>query len=118
MTATVVPVQDVARGSGRLNITDVSPVTGNATDGHTMVNDGHTLVLVRNTDNAVDYTVAWTVAASAVDGTTAGTVTPAAYVHGKDYWEGPFPTDKYGTTLRFKPNNAAVTFKAMRVPLA
>lgn len=117
MVATPVPVSDVARGSGRLNITDVSAVTGNTTDGHTMANDGHTLLLVRNTDGAVDtYTVAYTVSAGAIDGATAPTVTPPAFVHGKDYWEGPFPIDKYGTTLRFKPSNAAIVFKAMRVP--
>lgn len=105
MAATPVPVQTVTTAG----IVRGTEVDGDTVNGHSVVNDGRTVLLARNS-GASPYTVtvsfARTVQGQAV---TAKTYTVAA---GTEQWIKMFPTDDVGSTATFTVNNAAIKLLA------
>lgn len=89
-----------------------APTTGNATDNHSVVNDGRVGIIAKNT-GAVDRTVTFH-ASKAVDGLTPPTrveTIPA----GEEQGFGPFSPTEYGASLLVDVAHAEVTLRAIRL---
>jgi hypothetical protein len=85
---------------------------GDATNGHTVANDGKTGILVKNTGataRIVTFKLFKTVDGQAI--TPRAKSLPA----GATYLFGPFPTDHYGAQLDIDVAHAELTLQAVRV---
>src|SRR5215467_15226689 len=92
-----VPVNRGSRNSGRLDITSIAEVVGDAVNNHTIVNDGKTVVHVHNTSGDTARVVTFHTSHG-----TDGLASPAfteSIPFGKTYRYGPYPTADYGTSL-------------------
>jgi hypothetical protein len=116
MTATVIPVGKYGRAASKLVVSALTPAVGNTVDGMTMVNDGRTVVDVKNTNGTTTtHDVGFVTAATLEGQTVTHTETiPAGVIWGF----GPFDPNVYGTTMRFTASHAELTFVARRVPLS
>jgi hypothetical protein len=100
-----VPVNTIARGG----IANATPVTGDATNNHTVVNNGRTWIEVENT-GASSRSLTFHIT-KLVDGQT-----PAARVFtiaaGAKRRHGPFPVADYGTALSVDVAHAELVLAA------
>ncbi|MGW1998537.1 hypothetical protein [Embleya sp. NPDC001921] len=100
-----VPVTTVTRAG----VATATPIPGDATNGHSVVNNGRTKVVVKNT-GATSRTVSFVIT-KLTDGETppAKTFTLAA---GAERSYGPWPTDFYSKVLQINVSHAEVTLLA------
>lgn len=96
-----VPVNSVSRAGKHL--TDAG-TSGDATNDHEFVNDGNTLIRVKNT-NASPCTVELVIART-VDGQVPAVRTVTVAATTGDTLIGPFPVADYGSVVQFNINNA------------
>lgn len=116
MTATNIPVGTYGRGTDKLNVGALSPVVGNVADGMTLLNDGRTVVDVKNTNGSATAHDVGFVTARTLEGHTVTTSdTLAAGVTGG---YGPFDPGVYGSSMHITASHAELTFIARRVPLS
>lgn len=108
MAAVSVPVTSITRAG----VAPTTPTPGDATNGHTMSNDGKSFLLVDNSGVASrTLTVAFS---RTVDGQA---VASRVYTlaSGVDRYIGPFPQSDYGTTLSFTVSHAELLLSAYRL---
>ena len=75
-----------------------------ATNGNSVPNDGHTWIVVDNTDTASHTLTVHLVGGTDGQGITPKTITVAASTTGQMF--GPWPLDSYGTTLLLNVDDA------------
>lgn len=85
---------------------------GDTVNGHSMVNDGRTGLIVSNVGTTVSRSVTFTIARTVDGQTVAPRVEAVAF--GTAQAIGPFPVADYGSTLLFAADNAELTFRAVR----
>ncbi|MEV4939542.1 hypothetical protein [Streptomyces zaomyceticus] len=103
-----VPLNTAARTGVALTTTP-----GNATDNHSMTNDGRTVILVKNTGATVARTVTFKISKK-VDGQTVASRT-ASLVAGEQKLFGPFGTDEYGGVMQIDVDNAELTLTPIKL---
>lgn len=109
MARGAVPVTGISRSGVELPI----ETTGDATNNHSVVNDGKTLLLARNTNGAsTDRTVTVHVTRTVDGQAVASRSYPVAA--GKTKALGPFPPADYGDTLLVDVDNAELMLRAIR----
>lgn len=103
-----VPVTTASRAGAVLATT-----TGDAVNGHVMINDGRTGIIVKNTGATVARTVTYRIAQT-VDGQA---VTPrtATLAVGEQKLFGPFDVNSYGGKLEIDVDNAELTLTPVRM---
>ncbi|MFK8844692.1 hypothetical protein [Streptomyces sp. Ac-502] len=89
-----------------------APTTGDATNGHSVQNDGRVILIVKNT-GASSRNITFLTARS-IDGLTAPTRVEAIPA-GETQVFGPFDANDYGTGLAFDVTHAELTINAVRV---
>lgn len=89
-------------------------VTADATNDHSMANDGNTLLLIRNSNAGAPSTATFVIPGT-VDGQTVAnkTLTVSAGVT-QSRIVGPFPTNTYGGTLNIDVADTNLRFVAFR----
>jgi hypothetical protein len=114
MSRGVVPVNVIGRSGSGLDVTSLSATAGDATNGHSVANNGRVFVSAKNT-NAVSTarTVTFKTVKS-VDGLTPATDV-RSHAAGHEVWYGPFPTDIYGGSLEIDVSHAEMVLKAFRL---
>jgi hypothetical protein len=88
--------------------------TGNATDNHSVQNDGRVILIVKNTNASSTARSITSYAARSVDGLTAPTRIESIPA-GETQVFGPFPPTDYGTTLLVDVAHAELTINVVRV---
>lgn len=108
MARTAVPVTSFTRAGGAVP----APVTGDTANGHSIVNDGNTGVVVTNT-GSTSHTVTINLFRT-VDGQA---VTPriVSISAGETRAFGPFSTADYGNSLQIDVNHAEITLRAYKM---
>lgn len=86
---------------------------GDPTNGHTIANDGRTLLLVENTGSTVARVVTLQMS-RAVDGLTLTGSRTVSVATGVTRLLGPYPTADYGTALLVDVDNAELKIRAIR----
>jgi len=87
--------------------------TGDPVNNHTMVNDGRTGIIVKNTGSTVDRTVTFRIQRT-VDGFAVTPRTETLAV-GEEQGFGPFDPQVYGSRLQIDVDNAELTLTPIRV---
>ena len=108
MARVAIPVSAVVRAG----LTPASETNGDATENHTFVNDGRTIILARNS-GAGARTITFRVA-QILDGLTAATRVVSIPAGASRYF-GPFPTDVYGTLTQIDVEHAEIKLSALSV---
>lgn len=110
MARTAVPVSALSRAG----VAPPSETDGDATNGNSVINDGQTFLLVRNSNGASTARTITFRPSAKVDGqsvTRAVSIDAAA-----SRYFGPFPTGIYGRTLQVDVDNAELKLSAFRLP--
>jgi hypothetical protein len=117
MARGIVPVGVIGRPgpSQGLNIATVVPVAGDATNGHTVANDGRTFIEAKNTNASATSRDFKVTQAQGVDGGAHAIVT-TAIAAGVTVFFGPYPPSLYGGSLLVDVSHAEVTLRAFRLP--
>ncbi len=94
-----------------LDLSTVTPVTGNATDNHYVVNRAGMQLHIKNTNGA---STARTVTFHIPGGKDGQTIVPRTetLAAGKEYIFGPFPVEVYGGEINIDVSHAEVTLRA------
>ncbi|NYI06058.1 hypothetical protein [Allostreptomyces psammosilenae] len=109
MARTAIAVTKAQRGGVEM----LAAVPADVTNGNSMVNDGATGLIVRNTGAVDAHTITFHLFRT-VDGQPVTPRTEAVPV-GDVYLFGPFPVADYGSTLAFNGDHAELTFQAVRI---
>lgn len=117
MARVLVPINMIGRGSSKLLTNGITPVNGDAVNGHYVPNDGRTFVRVKNA--SVDTTrVVTMLTRVSVDSGIAAATDPEDIEAGVEAWFGPYPTNIYGTSLQINVAHADLKLTAFRLPSA
>lgn len=91
----------------------VSETTGDTTDHNSFINDGNTILVIRNSGSTVARTT--TIAfGKTVDGQTVTARTVSVNAAATKY-VGPFPVDTYGSTVSIDADNAELKYQVIQV---
>ncbi|MFC5144279.1 hypothetical protein [Streptomyces aureoversilis] len=107
-----VPVTSITR----TGIAPATEVNGDATNNHSLTNDGNVWVMVRNSGSTVARTLS-AVYANTVDGQIVPAKTWSIPTSSTRYI-GPFPVRLFGTTLNLDVDNAELKLSAYTLPLS
>ncbi|WP_369147026.1 hypothetical protein [Streptomyces sp. R44] len=86
---------------------------GDATNNHIMVNDGKTVILVKNTGSTVARVITFKISKK-VDGQVV-TARTASLVAGEQKLFGPFSTDEYGGRMEIDVAHAELTLTPIKL---
>lgn len=114
MTATAITVGTYGRSSNKLVVSALTPAVGNTVDGMSLVNDGKTVVDIKNTNGASTAHDATFHPLTVVEGHTV--TDPFTIPAGVTWGFGPFPVELYGTSMLITAAHAELTFVARRIP--
>lgn len=111
MARVAVPVTTISRAG----VAPASETTGDATNNHSVQNNGKTFLLVRNGNGASTARTVTLRLSGSYDGqsVTPRTVTIAAAA---SRYIGPFPTSTYGTSLLVDVEHADLKLSAYTIP--
>lgn len=113
MPRVAVPVTPLSRtGTG---VAPAAETNGDATNNHTVANDGKTWLLVRNSNGAALARVLTVRLSGGRDGQS---ITPRTYSipAAASRYIGPFPVSDYGSTMQVDVDNAELKLSAYRLP--
>lgn len=98
----------------KTGIAPTAETTGDATNNHSVANDGRTFLLVRNSNGAATARILTIRLSGSVDGQaiTSRTYSIAA---GASLYVGPFNTTNYGTTMLVDVAHADLKLSAYRI---
>ncbi|WP_282203875.1 hypothetical protein [Kitasatospora fiedleri] len=88
---------------------------GDATNGHAVVNDGRTALLVKNGGSTVSRTVTIRLSGT-LDGLAVTATRTKSVAVGAEVLLGPFPRDVYGSSLLVDVDNAELKIRAIKLP--
>lgn len=111
MVAVAVPVTQIVRAAATLEPTQT---TGDATNGHSVANNGHVWIELNNTNGASTDRTATVTPSRKVDG-----LAPAGRVYtvapGTTRRVGPFPVESYGESLNLTVSHAEMKLRAWTI---
>lgn len=113
MPRVAVPVTPIVRtGAGTAPAAETN---GDATNNHTVANDGKTFLLVRNANAS---STARTLTVRLAGGRDGQSITPRTYsiAAGASRYLGPWPVSDYGSTMQVDVDNAELKLSAYRLP--
>lgn len=112
MPRVAVPITALSRLAA---VTPAAETNGDATNNHTVPNDGQTFLLVRNANASSTARVLTVRLSGARDGQS---ITPRTYSipAGASRYIGPFPVSDYGTSMQVDVDNAELKLSAYRLP--
>lgn len=106
-TPVVVPVTSITRAG----VAPATPTAGDATNGHTVANDGNVFILAKNTNGASTARTITFAFSKHVDGQTVSPVTHSLAA-GASLYLGPFSTPDYGADLAITVSHAELVLSA------
>lgn len=111
MPRVAVPVTAISRAG----VAPAAETNGDATNNHTVANDGKTIMLVRNANGAATARTLTVRLSGAVDGQG---ISPKTYsiAAAASRYIGPFPVGSYGSTMQVDVDNADLKLSAYRIP--
>lgn len=109
MPRVAVPVTQSSRAGTVLP----TPTTGDATNNHSVANDGRVILMVKNTGATVSRNITFALT-STVDGLSV-TARVESIPLGETQLFGPFDPNQYGTTLNVDVAHAELVLNAIRV---
>jgi hypothetical protein len=89
-----------------------TPLAGDVANGHTLPNDGHVGLIVKNTDSSAAHSVTITISRTVDGQTVAPRVTSVPANTSKAF--GPFDAADYGSALLLSVDSALLTLVAVR----
>lgn len=110
MARGAIPVSALSRAG----VAPPSETNGDATNNHSVVNDGATFLLVRNSNGASTARTVTFRPTSTVDGQSVTRAVSIAAAASRYF--GPFPTGIYGRSLLVDVDNAELKLSAFRLP--
>lgn len=106
-TPVAVPVSSITRAG----VAPASPTAGDATNGHTVSNDGNVFILAKNTNGASTARTITFAFAHKVDGQTISPVTHSLAAGASQYM-GPYPESEYGDEIAITVSHAEMVISA------
>lgn len=114
MARGVVPVTTASRSSASGALP--AATTGDATNNHSVANNGKVYLILKNTNGASTSRTATVKNQTSADGLASTTHRVYTIPAGEEWIRGPFPTAVYGTLLELDVSHAEVTIRAIQVP--
>lgn len=115
MARGVITVTPISRTSVDGKLTTAT--TGDASNGHSVVNNGTSVFLIfKNTNGASTVRTATVRNLTSADGLAAATHRVYTIPAGETWYRGPFPTATYGTTMQIDVSHAEMTIQAFQTP--